>query len=128
MPRKIQAVFMNKAFGDLTIEWDDTNHAAMVEHIAALQKKGVTFHKLDTETTGAIRKKTTPIATPIAGSPSPDTRKLLIKDPDIARIINSGLASLARFAGTVDIKTVGLATAAEAATQDTVAIQPAKAG
>ncbi len=125
-----QAIFMTKAHGDLTIEWDEANHAAVIEEITALQTKGITFHKIDTETTGKLRKKTETIAVPLAMGNLPSAKgKLLIKDPDIAKIIESGLARLGtRFEGVGEIRTVGIATATEAATQDTVAIQPAKGG
>jgi hypothetical protein len=41
--------------GDLTIEWDEANHEAVIGQIQALIDRGVAFYKLSE--TGKIRRK-----------------------------------------------------------------------
>jgi hypothetical protein len=117
--------FPTAGHGDLTIAWDESKHDAMVAQIQILMDKGVTFHKLEEQ--GKIRRKT--VAVPISNPAEATGRKLLIKDPDIAKIVDAGLATIASFESCGDIKTVGSAkTAVEAASTDTVAVQPARGG
>jgi len=119
------STFLSTAHGDLTIEWDDANTAAMIEHIQAMMDRGITFFKLEEQ--GKTRKKT--VAVPLGTTAEVSGNKVLIKDADIAQIVDAGLATIARYAGVGDIKTVGTAkTAAEAAATDTIARQPAKGG
>lgn len=118
-------IFPSNAHGDLTIEWDEASQDAITPQIQALMDKGVTFFRL--EENGKNRKST--VAVPVNGTDEIKERKLLIKDPDIAKIVEGGLATIARFQGVGEIKTSGkVKTAAEAASTDTVAVQPAKGG
>jgi len=124
-PRTNSMTILSLGHGDLTIEWDEGNNEAMTAQIQVLMDKGVTFFKVEDQ--GKIRKKL--VGTPIASATEATDRKLMIKDADIQKIVDSGLADVARFQGCGEIKTVGRATtAAEAAATDTVAVQPAKGG
>lgn len=117
--------FLCLGHGDLTLEWDEGNNEAMTAQIQALMDKGVTFFKI--EDRGALRKKL--VGVPLDTPADATDRKLLIKDPDIGKIVDAGLASIAQFATVGTIKTTGQAkTAAEAAATDTVAVKPAKGG
>lgn len=108
--------FLNTGHGDLAIEWDLANHDQMVVEFQQLIDKGVTFFKLEEQ--GRVRKKLVAVPT----TELPDNRKLLIKDPDLAKLFQSGLGSIARFETCMNLKTVGAArTAEEAASTDTVA-------
>lgn len=124
-PRTNSLTFLSTGHGDLTIEWDEGNNEAMTAQIQALMDKGVSFFKVEDQ--GKIRKKL--VAVPVTSAAEAPDRKLLIKDADIAKIVESGLADISRFSGVAEIKTTGkAATAAEAAATDTVAVKPAKGG
>lgn len=108
--------FFNTGHGDLTMEWDLASHDQMVVEFQLLMDKGVTFFKLEDQ--GKVRKKLVAVPT----TELPDNRKLLIKDPDLAKLFESGLGRIARFETCMNLKTVGAArTAEEAASADTVA-------
>lgn len=110
--------FLNTGHGDLTIEWNEGTEAQRVEEIQRFMDQGVTFHKLEEQ--GKLRKKV--VAVPITSASEGVSQKLLIKDPDIAKLVASNLGTIARFAGCENIKTVGAArTAEEAAQNDTIA-------
>jgi hypothetical protein len=124
-PRTNSMTFLSVDHGDLTIEWDEGNNDAMTSQIQYLMDKGVTFFKIEDQ--GKVRKKL--VGIPIGSAAEATDRKVLIKDADIAKIVDSGLADISRIAGVTEIKTTGrAATAAEAAGTDTVAVKPAKGG
>lgn len=115
--------FLNTGHGDLTMEWSEDKHDQMVAEFQRLMDKGVTFHKLEEQ--GTLRKKLVAVPT----TKLPANRKLLIKDPDLAKLFESGLGSIAQFETCMNLKTVGAAkTAKEAASTDTVAVNPKKGG
>lgn len=121
--------FMGTGHGDLTITWDETNQAAMIDHIQGFMDKGIVFYKIEEVATGKIRKKTTTQAAPISGTGEITDRKLLVKDAQIATLMSAGIADIARFEGVAEIKTVGRATtAAEVAASDTIATKPKTGG
>jgi hypothetical protein len=71
MPRK----------GDLTIEWDEANHATMIGQIQALIDRRVTIHRIETKKAGKV------VAQPIGSTTEISHRRVLITDAEIAKLV-----------------------------------------
>lgn len=119
--------FLIRGHGDLKIEWDEAHHAEAVALIQAKMDAGVSFFIVDPTSKAKIKK---PII-PMSGTDQAAARQVFVRDADIKQFVESGFGSIASFAGTPEltIKTTGRAkTAAQAASSDTVAVQPSVGG
>ena len=123
-PVRHSAIFMLFGHGDLKIEWEESNHDAVAAMIQAKMDAGVSFYILDPRS-----KAKKPPLVQIENISQATGRNVYIRDPDIAKLVEAGLANIASFAGVGEMKTAGKAkTADEAAKTDTIAVRPAQGG
>ena len=109
---------MLRHHGDLKIEWEEAQHDEVVKFIQAKMDEGITFHILDPNS----KAKNRPVMS-IEKADEITNRQVYIRDEAIKNLVESGVASLAKFSGVTEMKTVGRAkTAAQAAATDTVAV------
>ena len=110
--------------GDLKVEWNEDVNEEVLKFIQTKMDQGVAFHILDPKS-----KAKKPPVMPIETIGEIKNRQVYIRDDDIKNLVESGFASIAKFSGVSELKTVGRAkTAAEAAATDTVAVPPKTGG
>jgi hypothetical protein len=110
--------FLLASHGDLRIEWEEKDHAEIIELIRAKMKVGVRFCILDPASLELV---------PIKRATRAMGREVYVSDPDIKKLIEGGFARFAttRFGGVGQIKTLGFAKSAEEAVRaDTIAVRP----
>jgi len=116
-------IYPSSRHGDLKLEWNEENAAEAIAKIQEKMNQGVTFHILDPDS-----KAKAPPVLEIDNTNQISNRQVYIRDSDIAKLVEDGMASIVSFTGVAQLKTMGKAkTAEEVVENDTVAVAP-KAG
>lgn len=111
--------------GDSTLAWSDDNDARVREVIAKKMKEGWSFFLLKPRVGGLVRPKRTDLKK-IKDLPE-EARAISMSDPDFMKLIEEGFAGIGKSQG--KLETSGRAKSAEeAASRDSVAVQPRRGG
>lgn len=110
-------IFMVRGHGDLRIGWEDDKRDEVIAYIQSKMDAGVVFYVID-ETSKARQKPLVEVQSTVQIT----DRQVFVHDADIARLIETGLANIATFAGAPERKRVRkAATAVDAAESHTIA-------